>query len=702
MGLFGPRGGVLEGSRRLARKSRREDRSVQITASRGRVGRFRTVQRPPPPAPYTAGMRTDPLIPAQDAQAHGTVAPGPDAIDPDTIDEIRRIWGFDTLRPLQAAAIAAGVAGRDSLLVMPTGGGKSLCYQVPPLVAARSGERRIDVCVSPLIALMKDQVDGLRTDGYPAAALHSGMTPEERDSVRRDVRAGQVRLLFVSPERLLAPGFDAWLGSVGVRAIAIDEAHCISQWGHDFRPEYRQLKRLRDTFPDASFHACTATATPRVQRDIVAELGLRDALVLVGSFDRPNLVYRVEPRTDGRRQLLEVLGRHRGDAVIVYCLSRKDTEGLSEYLRKEGFQADCYHAGMTARDRSRVQEAFAEERLDVVVATVAFGMGIDRSNVRCVVHMTMPKSVEHYQQETGRAGRDGLESECVLLHSYADVVKWNSITESSHSEARTRLEESGADEESYPALDESLAQGRTQLEAMQRLASSAVCRHRWIVEHFGQSFTKPNCGACDVCLGEVRMAPDSTTVARKLLSAVVRTGQRYGAGYVADVARGAETEEVARRGHAALPTYGALRADERNTLINYLFQLVEHGLLARTEGEHPVLVLTPEGQCALRGEREVPLRAPPRGRGRKHAAAATGVHGAHQVDSALFDRLRALRRDLAATRGVPPYVIFSDATLLELAARKPATLEEFATIKGVGEKKLVDLGRTFLAAIAET
>ena len=643
-------------------------------------------------------MRTEPHSPAQEAQ-----------LAPEVLEEVRRIWGFDALRPLQAEAIAAGIAGRDSLLVMPTGGGKSLCYQVPPLAAALAGERRIDVCVSPLIALMKDQVDGLRSNGYPAAALHSGMPADERDAVRRSVRDGEVRLLFVSPERLLAPGFDAWLGSVGVRAIAIDEAHCISQWGHDFRPEYRQIASLRATFPHASLHACTATATPRVRRDIAAQLELRDPVELVGSFDRPNLVYRIEPRVDGRRQLLEVIGRHRGDAVIVYCLSRKDTESLAEFLRKEGFGAAAYHAGMQADRRAKVQEDFAEERLDIVVATVAFGMGIDRSNVRAVVHMTMPKSIEHYQQETGRAGRDGLESECVLFHSYADVVKWGSIAEGSADEARARLEDIGAEPEAFAALDESLAQGRAQLEAMQRLAASPVCRHRWIVEHFGQRFEPAarderspdggTCGACDVCLGEVRMVPDSTTVARKLLSAVVRTGQRYGAAYVADVARGAETEEVARRGHAGLPTYGVLRGEDRAALVSYVFKLVEHGLLARTDDEHPVLVLTEEGHRALRGGLEVPLRAPPRGRGRRHAA-AKAVHGAHEVDTGLFERLRALRRELAAARGVPPYVVFSDATLLEFAGRRPATLAEFAECRGVGERKLAEYGEAFLAEIA--
>ena len=620
-------------------------------------------------------------------------------------EALHRYWGYDALRPLQREAIEAEIAGRDSLVVLPTGGGKSICYQIPPLV-----DDRLDIVVSPLISLMKDQVDGLRESGYPAAAVHSNLSSAERQAVRAQLRGGDLRLLFVSPERLVGEEFLDFIGRLGVRRFAIDEAHCISQWGHDFRPEYRRLAVLRERFPQATLHAYTATATPRVRQDIVAQLGLRDPEILVGIFDRPNLLYRIQPATDPQRQALAIVQRHRGEAAIVYCLSRHDTESMARFLKDSGVRAAAYHAGLEPTERARVQEAFAQERLEVVAATVAFGMGIDRSDVRCVVHAAMPKSIENYQQETGRAGRDGLESECVLFHSYADVVKWNSITEGSAQEARARLEESGAEQDAFDALDASVAQGRSQLEAMQRLAASPVCRHRWIVEHFGQRFQHAareerspevgSCGACDVCLGEVRMVPESTTVARKLLSAVVRTGQRFGAAYVADVARGAETEDIARRGHASLPTYGVLKGEDRATLTNYVFQLVEHGLLERTDGEHPVLVLTPDGHRALRGELEVPLRAPPRGRGRKHAT-AKAVHGAHEVDAALFDRLRTVRRDLAAQRGVPPYVIFSDATLLELAARKPRTLDEFATVKGVGEKKLADLGQTFLDAINE-
>lgn len=609
----------------------------------------------------------------------------PDApVDPETLADIRRVWGFDTLRPLQAEAIAAGIAGRDSLIVLPTGGGKSLCYQVPPLATQRRGDARMDICVSPLIALMKDQVDGLRASGYPAAALHSGLAESERESVRRTVREGGARLLFVSPERLLAPGFAAWLGSVGVRAVAVDEAHCISQWGHDFRPEYRQLATLRSLLPGVSLHACTATATPRVQRDIVEQLQLRDPLVLVGSFDRPNLVYRIEPRMDGRRQLLEVLARHRNEAVIIYCISRRDTESLAEYLKDQRLKAACYHAGLSTEERHRVQDAFAAEELDIVVATVAFGMGIDRSNVRCVVHMAIPRSIEHFQQETGRAGRDGLESECVLLHSYADVVKWQTIAE---------LPSRAAE-----AVNAEQAEGARQLEAMASFASAAVCRHKWIVEHFGQAYERSNCGACDVCLGEVRTVPDSTTVARKIMSAVARTGQRYGAGYVADVLRGADTEEVRRRGHSALPTYGVLASEERNALTNYIFQLVELGMLARTADEHPVIVLTAAGRDALGGAVPLPLRQPPRGRGRCHAAASSGVEGLHQVDPALFDALRSLRRELASARGIPPYLVFSDATLRDMAARRPGTLEELRAVKGVGDRKLAEFGAAFLAA----
>jgi ATP-dependent DNA helicase RecQ len=350
------------------------------------------------------------------------------------------------LRALQEQAVAAAMEPRDSLLVMPTGGGKSLCYQLPPLI-----DDRLDVVVSPLISLMKDQVDGLREVGVPAAALHSGISADERNEINAMIRAGELRLLFTSPERLVTDGFLSMLEKLDVRRFAIDEAHCISQWGHDFRPEYRQLAMLRERFPGATLHAFTATATPRVRDDIVRQLALVDPAVMVGSVDRDNLVYRVVPKVDVERQTAEVIARHPDDAVIVYCISRKETESLAGWLTHHAIPAKAYHAGMDGGLRRQVQEEFASEKLNVVVATVAFGMGIDRSNVRCVIHTGMPKSVEHYQQETGRAGRDGLEAECVLLYSAGDAIKWERIIEMSAADA--------PDPEAWLAASKQLLQG---------------------------------------------------------------------------------------------------------------------------------------------------------------------------------------------------------------------------------------------------
>src|SRR5271166_4534646 len=343
---------------------------------------------------------------------------------------LRRFWGFESLRPLQLEAIQAGLERRDSLVVMPTGGGKSLCYQVPPAVAGRT-----DIVVSPLIALMKDQVDALRASGYPAAALHSGIEQAEIRQIEREIAGGRHHLIFVAPERLLTPRFLEIASRLKVSSFAIDEAHCISQWGHDFRPEYRRLAELKTRFPNASLHAYTATATERVRRDIVEQLQLEDPAVLVGSFDRPNLLYRVIPKLEVNAQVAGVLRRHRGEAAIVYCITRKDTEQMAQYLAANGIRAAHYHAGMEADERRRTQDRFAAEKIDVVVATVAFGMGIDRSDIRCVIHAAIPKSIEHYQQETGRAGRDSLPAECVLFYSAADVMRWQGLLERSAEDA---------------------------------------------------------------------------------------------------------------------------------------------------------------------------------------------------------------------------------------------------------------------------
>ena len=596
-----------------------------------------------------------------------------------TQQAIRHYWGFDTLRPLQAEAIRAGLEHRDSLVVMPTGGGKSLCYQVPPLLT-----RRTDIVVSPLISLMKDQVDGLQACGYPAEALHSGVDAADQRRIEASVVAGVYRLVFVAPERLLAPSFMALLEQLDIQAFAIDEAHCISQWGHDFRPEYRKLATLKQRFPGASVHAYTATATGQVRDDIVAQLGLSDPNVLIGVFDRPNLVYRVLPRTDGAAQVLAVLDRHRSEAAIVYCITRKESEATAARLASHGIKAAAYHAGLDADQRRRTQEAFAQERIDVVAATVAFGMGIDRSNVRCVIHAAMPKSIEHYQQETGRAGRDGLEAECVALYSAADVLKWQWLFEH-------RAEHTDPDAEE-PVMETHAGFVAAQVELlrkMQRYCRALRCRHRALSEYFGQEYRQPNCGACDVCLGEVEGLIDATEETQKILSCVARVGQRFGIGHVVDVLAGADTERVRGLGHDQLSTAGILRDVPRKHLTTMVYELIDQGLLDRTTGDRPIITLNDASWEVLRGGRQVQLPRRDVKRARKTTFDRESWEG---VDRELFERLRLVRRELAGLRQVPAYVIFSDATLRDLARQRPTTIDALCDIYGIGKQKQTELG----------
>lgn len=593
------------------------------------------------------------------------------------LDVVRKYWGYGELRPLQEEAIRAGLDHRDSLVVMPTGGGKSLCYQVPPVLGNRT-----DVVVSPLISLMKDQVDGLRQCGYPAAALHSGMTMDAVRQVEREILDGRVRLVFAAPERIVGAGMQRLLERMNVRAFAIDEAHCISHWGHDFRPEYRQLAALKERFPKASFHAYTATATPRVRRDIVELLSLRDPAVLIGVFDRPNLVYRIVPRVDVYGQVLEAVRRHAGEAAIVYCVSRKDTEEMAAWLQENKIKAAFYHAGMEKEDRQKTQEAFAEEKLDVVVATVAFGMGIDRSNVRCVIHAAMPKSVEHYQQETGRAGRDGLEAECVLFYSAADVVKWEGLIDR------------GAENAEQPEQVTKAARGL--LREMQGICSGSRCRHKALSEYFGQGYERERCGACDVCLEELEVVPDSTVLAQKILSCVARVDERFGAGHVADVLLGANTEMIRKCRHEQLSTYGLVKEMDKKALMNLIYQMVDGGLLERTPGDRPILKLNDSSWRVLRKQEEVRLL-----RSKVEGVKKTKVEEVswEGVDKGLFEELRKLRREFATQEGVSAFVIFSDATLRELARVRPGSLDSLARTRGIGGRKVETYGRDFLAAI---
>ncbi len=597
------------------------------------------------------------------------------------LDVLTKYWGYSTFRPLQREAMDAIMQGRDSIVVLPTGGGKSLCFQAPALVSPGMA-----VVVSPLISLMKDQVDTLTGNGVAAACFNSSLPADERASVLQGMREGRFKLLYVSPERLAGEGSDSFLAMLSrtsLSFVAVDEAHCISQWGHDFRPEYRQLARMRSVFPGIGLHAYTATATGRVRRDIASQLALDAPIELVGSFDRPNLVYRVLSRAQLKRQLLDVLSRHRGHAGIIYCTSRREVDALSAWLCETGVRARPYHAGLADGERARNQDAFLDEHADVVVATVAFGMGIDRSDVRFVVHAGAPQSLEHYQQESGRAGRDGLEAECVLIYSTADFLKW-----------RVMLERNGELTDARRGL----------LREMERYAAAVGCRHRHLIGYFGERYERDDCGACDYCLDELETIGESVVVARKILSCVARVGQRFGAAHVANVLRGADTDQVTARGHQTLTTFGLLKDAAVPEIRGYIEQLLSQQLLRQTEDEYPVLALTAGGVELLKNAAARPdltlarQRKPVAGRLPKRARIET--ESWQDVDRDLFERLRALRLEIARQRGVPPYVIFHDTTLREMARLKPTSVSELLDVRGVGARKAEDLGEAFVALIA--
>ncbi len=592
---------------------------------------------------------------------------------------LEKYWGYHSFRPLQREAMDAVLSGRDSLLVLPTGGGKSLCFQAPAI--AGDG---LAVVVSPLISLMRDQVDTLVGNGVSAACYNSSMPAEKKSEVARGVREGRYTLLYVAPERLVGDGADGFLNLLASRPvnfIAVDEAHCISQWGHDFRPEYRQLARVRERWPSIGLHAYTATATARVRRDIISQLGLRNPEELVGSFDRPNLVYRVFARSQLKAQILDVLERHRGQAGIIYCSSRKEVDSLSQWLQDTGWRARPYHAGMPDDDRHRNQDAFLNEEIDLIVATVAFGMGIDRSDVRFVIHAGAPQSLEHYQQESGRAGRDGLEAECVLIASGADFLKW-----------RMMLEKNGELSDARRGL----------LRDIERYAASVGCRHKRLVSYFGETFTKDDCGACDYCLGELESVADAIGVSRKILSCVARVGQRFGAAHVTNVLRGSDSEQVRSRGHHELSVFGLMKDSTIDELRGYVDQLLAHGLLQQAGDEYPILQITAEGLALLKDAGAAPdltLARQKRPDRRLPKRARVETEGWEGVDRDLFEELRVLRLEIARRRRVPPYVIFHDTTLREIARSKPKTKEQLRHVYGVGDRKAEDLGDLVLAVV---
>ena len=579
-------------------------------------------------------------------------------------------FGYDSFREHQEEIIGNVLAGRDSLVLMPTGGGKSLCYQLPALVLDG-----VTLVVSPLIALMKDQVDALNHNGIAARYINSSLSAFEIERVRSQLLAGQIRLLYVAPERLALPAFRRFLSGLNLSLIAIDEAHCISEWGHEFRPEYRNLRQLRDDFPSAPVIALTATATERVRQDIVGQLRLQDGRVFLSSFNRANLTYSVQAKGRTWAQLTYLLDDRRGQSTIVYCFSRQETEDLAGFLNDRGLSARPYHAGLDADTRRRNQDDFIRDRVSVIVATIAFGMGIDKPDIRLVVHYGLPKSIEGYYQETGRAGRDGLPSDCVLFFSYADKAKQEHfISQMEDASERRKAQE--------------------KLARMVELAQLPTCRRRFMLEYFGEQWTEERCGGCDVCL-ESRGRFDATEVVQKILSAVIRTGERFGAQHVIQVLTGSREKRVLELGHDKLSVYGVARDVGRAQLREIIGQLQANGLLERAESEFPILLVSDEGRSFLNERRTLMLPRPQSADGGGRSA----VQASADYDGGLFEELRALRRRLAEGRNVPPYVVFGDASLRHMAAAIPRTKGEFLDIHGVGRVKAEEYGDTFLEAI---
>ncbi|MDX2187040.1 MAG: DNA helicase RecQ [Opitutaceae bacterium] len=585
-------------------------------------------------------------------------------------------FGYPSFRPLQAEIMGAYLSGSDVLGVLPTGAGKSLCYQLPAL--RRDG---LTLVISPLIALMKDQVDQLQELGIAATYLNSALEASEARSRLAGLHRGEWRLLYVSPERLMLEGWAENLLAWNVSAIAVDEAHCISEWGHDFRPEYRQLARLRKVLSGVPVLALTATATERVRKDIAQHLSLQSPAVFVGSFNRANLCYRVQPKDDAKRQLLSFIKKREDESGIVYCATRATTEKVAEFLEEQGFSAKPYHAGLEPEQRSENQEHFLKDDVKIMCATVAFGMGINKPNVRWIVHYDLPKNIEGYYQETGRAGRDGLPGDCLLLFSGGDAAKQTHF-----------IEEMSSDSEKLVA--------KQQLRQMLQFAETAACRRRELLGYFGESFAVERCDACDNCL-EPRETYDGTLLAQKFLSCVFRVRQatERGAGliHVVEVLVGADTDKIRRWGHNRLSTFGIGTELPRAGWMNVGRELVRLGLVIQTEGEYPVLILSELGVLALRNREKVWLTKPLE---RPKAKRVPKVSDA-PCDEILLHRLKALRKQLADERNVPAYVIFGDATLRAMAREYPTTVGEMAGIFGMGEKKLAAFAEVFALGVAD-
>ena len=582
------------------------------------------------------------------------------------------VYGYDTFRGRQAQIIDQVCIGRDALVLMPTGGGKSLCYQIPAML--RDG---VGIVVSPLIALMQDQVQAMQQLGIRAVFLNSTLHPAEQADVIDQVRSAAVDLLYIAPERLLQSDTLAWLADCSISLVAIDEAHCVSSWGHDFRQDYLQLDGLAAAFPGVPRIALTATADPRTREDIVARLALDDPQIFIEGFDRPNICYTVQQKTDPKRQLQAFLQEHQGESGIVYCLSRKSVEATAEWLYQQGYRALPYHAGMDAAQRQANQQRFLQDDAVIMVATIAFGMGIDKPDVRFVAHMDLPKSIEAYYQETGRAGRDGAPAEAWMVYGLADVVRLARMAE-----------ESDADE-SYKRIE------RTKLNALLGWCEVTTCRRRHLLAYFGEELGE-DCGNCDVCL-RPPVTWDGTEAAQKALSCVYRTGQRFGVGHVIDVLRGQTPEKVRRFGHDQLSTFGIGAELSDNQWRSIFRQLVVRSYLQIDHGRYGALTLTRASRGLLRGELTLTLREDAEKPKRKTPVKGEITLELEEED--LYEALKTLRRELASEHGVPPYVIFHDATLLLMTRHRPQSAEQMLALSGVGQAKMQRYGEAFLEVI---
>ena len=592
---------------------------------------------------------------------------------------LRQYWGYSSFLPLQKEAILSMLGTEDSLTVLPTGGGKSLCFQLPALL-----KNGMAVVVSPLISLMKDQVDNLKDMGVDSLCLNSSLPFEQQRLAIEQIRKGKIKLLYISPERLQNEATIALLSSVKLSFFVIDEAHCISHWGHDFRGDYRNLWMIKERFKSVSVHAFTATATKEVQRDIKEQLRFINPRTHIGRVDRPNLTYRVMPRKQILKQIMGVLIRHANEAGIIYCLRRKDVDTISANLKGLGISNVRYHAGMSDKERHTAQEKFAREEVNIVIATIAFGMGIDRSDIRFVIHTGMPKSIEHYQQETGRAGRDRLSAFCYMFYSGGDYRLWSFFAKES-SEREIMMEK---------------------LKAIYNFCTQPQCRHKVLVNYFGQDYDKRSCDACDYCLNELDMLEDALIVGQRILSCIVEVRQKYygfGAGHVVNVLKGKLNEKIEHIGHHNLPTFGIMR-EESEIFIRYMIeQLVGQGFLSKEE-EFSTLSVTDSGSRLLCGELSPVLAKPLLALKKKESARMTAKRREEEwrdIDQGLFQRLREKRTELAQKRGVPAYIIFSDKALRDMAARKPVTKEAFSGIYGVGENKLKSYADIFINVVKD-